>query len=138
MKNYDQIISRYFALMAEISELENLEYELVKTLLLKIVKHLEEGARQSSSSHDLLRMFDNVRSIQKNAAREQSAAVEGMVQVFVKKAVESSKDDQELKKLDIKITELLTRMDLQRETFRKAKDLFRQILQDLKKSDEAN
>lgn len=138
MEEYDQVFTRYFALMAEMSELENLEYEIVKMLFLKIVKRLEEGAGQKSSAHDLLRMFDRTRSIQKKAVREQSTAIESMVRVFAQKTAGSSKNDPELKKLSARIPELLARMDQQRETFSKAKDLFQKILQDLKKSDEAN
>ena len=139
MKHYEQAVARYFALLAEILELEIIEYEIVKKLFQKLLKTVESSVEAPGSSpHELLRAIDSLRLIQKQTVRQQSAAIEGMLQPIIKKLMESSKDDPELKKLDAKIRPLLERMDKQRETFRSAKETFSKILQNLKRSDEAN
>lgn len=132
MKNYDQAIIRYFALQDEISELGALEYEIIKKLFQTLLKNLE------GSPPEFIGVLDQTRAVQKKTMRQQSAAIEGMIRSIIEKLMKSSPDDPELKKLDAKILPLLERMDQQRETFRSAKETFEKILNNLKKSDEAN
>lgn len=132
MKNYEQAIVRYFALLAEMSELETLEYEIIKKLFQTLLRNI------AGSPPDFISVLDQMRAVQKKTMRQQSAAIEGMIRPIIGKLMESSPDDPELKKLDAKIRPLLERMDRQRETFRSAKETFDRILHNLKRSDEAN
>lgn len=139
MKPYEQTITRYFALIIELSDLETAEYEIVKKLFLNSLHMIEQLMdTKYENPKELIKQFDLMRVEQKKIALKHSAAIKEMLAPAIKKFMETSGADPSLRGLTKKIADLIGPMDEQRETFRQTKIRLNKILRALQKTDELN
>lgn len=139
MKPYEQIIARYFAIIIELSDLETAEYEIIKKLFLNSLHMLEQLIdTKYENSKELVKQFDLKRAGQKKIALRHSAAIKEMLAPAIKKFMETSGADPNLRGLNTRLINLIGQMDEQRETFRQTKLRLNKILRDLQKTEELN